>query len=69
MKALRSVANIVAAINSFVMISKVAIFASLLSYIYSGNVITARKVFIVSSYLNMLNQSMVYIWPIAVVTT
>lgn len=45
------------------MISRLSIFISLLSYIYMGSYITARKVFIVSSYFAMLNQSMVFFWP------
>ena len=62
--AIRSSAYIRATINSFTMISKVSIFLSLVSYVYFGNVITARKVFIVSSYFNILNVSMVGFWPI-----
>lgn len=63
--AIRGIANIHATITSLTMISKVSICLSLLSYVYFGNVITARKVFIVSSYFNILNLSMVYFWPLA----
>ncbi|XP_031635556.1 multidrug resistance-associated protein 4-like [Contarinia nasturtii] len=66
---IRSIAYIRATINSFTMISKVSIFLSLVSYIYYGNAITARKVFIVSSYFNILNLSMVYFWPMALTHT
>lgn len=48
---------------SFGMISRLSIFVSLMSYIYLGNAITARVVFIISSYFAMLNQSMVFFWP------
>lgn len=48
------------------MVSRLSIFLSIISYIYFGNYITARKVFIVFSYFNILNQSMVYFWPLAI---
>lgn len=48
------------------MVSRLSIFLSLISYIYFGNFLTARKVFIVSSYFNILNLSMVYFWPVAI---
>lgn len=47
------------------MISRLSIFISLVTYIYLGNVITAQKVFIVFSFFNILNLSMVYFWPLA----
>lgn len=65
MDAIRGIAYVRATITSFAMISKISIFLSLVSYIYLGNYITARKVFIVSSYFNILNLSMVYFWPVA----
>lgn len=66
MNAIRSIAYLRATINSFAMISKLSVFLSLLAYIYFGNVITARKVFIVSSYFEILNLTLVHLWPIAV---
>lgn len=36
-----------------------------MTYIYLGNVITAQKVFIVFSFFNTLNLSIVYFWPLA----
>jgi ATP-binding cassette, subfamily C (CFTR/MRP), member 4 len=48
------------------MISRFSIFLSLVTYVYFGNVITARKVFIVSSFYNILNESMVHFWPMAI---
>lgn len=48
------------------MISRLSILLGLMSYIYFGNYITARKVFIVSSYFNILNLSMVYFWPMSI---
>ncbi|XP_031639018.1 multidrug resistance-associated protein 4-like [Contarinia nasturtii] len=68
-KAIRSISYIRATINSFKMIPKVSIFLSLISYVYFENEITTRKVFMVSSYFNFLNQSLVYIFPIAITQT
>lgn len=65
--AIRSIAYIRATINSFAMISKVSIFLSLISYVYFGNVITARKVFIVSSFFSILHPSMIYSFPLALI--
>ncbi|XP_055678742.1 ATP-binding cassette sub-family C member 4-like [Lutzomyia longipalpis] len=52
----------------FILISKFSLFISLMSYIYFGNIFTARKVFIVSSFYNVLNESMVHFWPLAITT-
>lgn len=65
MNAIRSIAYLRATIHSFTMISKLSVFLSLVAYIYFGNIITARKVFIVSSYFEVLNMSLVHRWPIA----
>ena len=46
-------------------VSRVSIFLTLVSYVYSGSVISARKVFIVSAFYNILNESMVHFWPLA----
>lgn len=48
------------------MISRVSILASIISYVLIGNYITARKVFIVSLYFNILNLAMVTFWPLAI---
>lgn len=61
----RSTAYNRATLFSFCMLSRLSIFLSLLSYIYFGNIVTAGRVFIVSSYFATLNQSMVYNWPCA----
>lgn len=64
--AVRGTSYIRATLFSFGMVSRLSIFLSIISYIYFGNFITARKVFIVSSYFNILNLSMVYFWPVAI---
>ncbi|CAO1369607.1 unnamed protein product [Diamesa tonsa] len=47
-------------------IARVSIFLTLLAYVYSGNTITARQVFMVTAYYNILNMSMVFSWPMAI---
>lgn len=65
MSAIRGTAYLKATLSSFGMISRLSIFLSLVTYIFLGNVITAQKVFIVFSFFNILNLSMVYFWPLA----
>ncbi|XP_055617486.1 ATP-binding cassette sub-family C member 4-like [Toxorhynchites rutilus septentrionalis] len=55
-----------AGLLSFNLVSKLSIFLSLVGYCYSGNVFTASKVFIVTSYFNLLYSSMLHFWPLAV---
>ncbi|EDS30176.1 multidrug resistance-associated protein 1 [Culex quinquefasciatus] len=64
--AIRGGAYVRATLISFFVVSRVSIFLSLLSYTYTGNVITARKVFIVTSFYSILNESMVHFWPMAI---
>ncbi|KAJ6637208.1 putative multidrug resistance-associated protein lethal [Pseudolycoriella hygida] len=63
--AIRGTAYLKATLFSFGMISRLSIFLSLVTYIFLGNVITAQKIFVVFSFFNILNLSMVYFWPIA----
>lgn len=51
---------------SFNIISRLAIFISLVSFVYSGNMITARKAFIITSYFNFLYSSVLHFWPLSV---
>lgn len=64
--AIRGGAYVRATLISFFVVSRVSIFLSLLSYTYTGNFITARKVFIVTSFFSILNESMVHFWPMAI---
>ncbi|XP_055678761.1 probable multidrug resistance-associated protein lethal(2)03659 isoform X2 [Lutzomyia longipalpis] len=50
---------------SFNLISRLCIFLSLISYVYFGNIFTARKVFTVTSYFNFLYSSMLHFWSIS----
>ncbi|KAG4067325.1 hypothetical protein HA402_000316 [Bradysia odoriphaga] len=63
--AIRGTAYIRATLSSSRMISRLSIFISLVTYIFLDNVITAQKVFVVLSFFNILNLSMVYFWPVA----
>lgn len=53
------------ALLSFNLISRFALFLSLVTFVYFGNVFTARKVFIVTSYFNLLYSSMLHYWSLA----
>lgn len=61
-QAVRGSAYIQALLISMWSIARVSIFLTLLAYIYSGNTITARQVFMVTAYYNILNMSMVFSW-------
>lgn len=51
---------------SFNVVSRMAIFLSLVSFVFFGNVFNARQVFIVTTYFNFLYDSMVFYWPLAI---
>ncbi|XP_075154250.1 putative multidrug resistance-associated protein lethal(2)03659 [Haematobia irritans] len=67
-KAIRGSMNIYAALQCTNMISKLALFLSLVAYVFTGEIVTAKKVFIVSSYYDVLNDSLLHFWPLAVTT-
>lgn len=64
--AIRGTLFIRATLVSFKILSRVAIFLALCSYVYCGNVFTASKVFIVTSYFNFLYSSVLLFWPMSV---
>lgn len=57
--------NVKATLLSLSIITKLALFVSLLFYVLTGAQITAQKTFVVISYLNVINGSMVEFWPLA----
>ncbi|SPP81313.1 multidrug resistance-associated protein 4 [Drosophila guanche] len=65
-KAIRGTAYIHAALGCTSMISPLSVFLALCSYVYFGDALTAQKVYTVSSYFNMLNDSMVHFWPLSI---
>ncbi|XP_017083193.2 probable multidrug resistance-associated protein lethal(2)03659 [Drosophila eugracilis] len=48
------------------MISKLSLFLSLVTYVFTGDIVTSQKVFIVSSYYDHLNDSLLHSWPLAI---
>ncbi|EDW56607.1 probable multidrug resistance-associated protein lethal(2)03659 [Drosophila sechellia] len=67
-KALRGSMSIYAALQCTNMISKISLFLSLVAYVYVGDLVTAKKVFILSSYYGLLNDSLLHYWPMAITT-
>lgn len=65
LKAIRGILLIRGVLLSFNIISRAAIFLSLASYVYFGNIFTAKQVFIVTSYFGFLYDSMLHFWPLA----
>ncbi|XP_017866361.1 PREDICTED: probable multidrug resistance-associated protein lethal(2)03659 [Drosophila arizonae] len=64
--AIRGTAYIHAALSCTSMISPLSVFLALCSYVYLGDALTAKKVYMLSSYFNMLNDSMVHFWPLSI---
>lgn len=58
--------NIKATLLSFSFLTSFAIFVTLVTYVYTGNAITAEKVFVTISYFNYINHSLVHFWPMAI---
>ncbi|KAL5288615.1 ABCC4.2 family protein [Megaselia abdita] len=48
-------------------VSTVSIFLTIISFIYFGGILTARKVFFISSFFNIINHGMIEEWPISVI--
>ncbi|KAH8272109.1 hypothetical protein KR026_008581 [Drosophila bipectinata] len=65
-KAIKGTAYIHAGLGCTSMISPLSVFLALCSYVYLGDPLTAKKVYTVSSYFNMLNDSMVHFWPLSI---
>lgn len=66
LKAVKGSSYIMALLYSMWAVSRVSLFLTMITYVYAGNVLTARKVFIVSAFYNILNESMVHFWPLAI---
>lgn len=58
--------NIRATLLSFEILSKFAIFLSLVIYVVTGHEITARKAFIVIAYFDYIHRAVVFFWPEAI---
>ncbi|CRL07776.1 CLUMA_CG020730, isoform A [Clunio marinus] len=57
--------NIKAALLSFQVATDIALFLSLVTYVYTGNSITAQKTFVTIAYFNYINHALVDYWPLA----
>lgn len=66
LRAVKGSNYIMALLYSMWAVSRVSLFLTMITYVYAGNVLTARKVFIVSAFYNILNESMVHFWPLAI---
>lgn len=62
MKPVRGAHFVKGILVSFNMVPRVSIFLSLATYVYCGNVFTAKQVFIVTAYFNYLYNSMLHSW-------
>lgn len=69
LRAVKGSSYIMALLYAMWAVSRVSVFLTLITYVYSGNVLTARKVFVVSAFYNILNQSMVMIRIFNIATT
>lgn len=59
-------AFIMSALKSANILSKISVFLSILGYIYTENDLTARKVFMISSFFTILSDSMTHQFPLAI---
>ncbi|XP_017143939.1 probable multidrug resistance-associated protein lethal(2)03659 [Drosophila miranda] len=66
MGSIRGSMYIYAALQCTGMISKLSLFLSLASFVFTGDIVTSQKVFIVSSYYDHLNESLLHLWPLAI---
>ncbi|KAK7601741.1 hypothetical protein V9T40_009182 [Parthenolecanium corni] len=64
MKEIRGTSHIRGVLLSFIIFhSRIALFFSIFSYVWSGNDISAKTVFVITSYFNILRQTMTVFFP------
>lgn len=66
LRAVKGSSYIMALLYSMWAVSRVSLFLTMITFVSTGHVLTARKVFIVSAYYTILNDSMVHFWPLAI---
>ncbi|XP_032579405.1 probable multidrug resistance-associated protein lethal(2)03659 isoform X1 [Drosophila sechellia] len=66
MDSIRGSTYIYAGLQCTGMISKLSLFLSLVTYVFTGDIVTSQKVFIVASYYDNLNDSLLHSWPLAI---
>lgn len=65
-KAIAQGYHIKATLFSLEFLNNFAVFATLVSYVYMGNSITAQKAFVTIAYFNYVNKTLVQFWPMAI---
>ncbi|XP_055848005.1 probable multidrug resistance-associated protein lethal(2)03659 [Episyrphus balteatus] len=68
LKAIRGMMVVDAALQCTTMVSNFALFLCLVTYVFTGSVITSKKVFILSSFFEALDDSLLHFWPLALTT-
>ncbi|XP_055904385.1 probable multidrug resistance-associated protein lethal(2)03659 [Eupeodes corollae] len=68
LKAIRGSMVIMGALQCTTMVSNLALFLCLVTYVFTGSVITSKKVFIVSSFFEALDDSLLHFFPMAMTT-
>ncbi|KAL5285983.1 ABCC4.2 family protein [Megaselia abdita] len=63
----KAVSNIQAILAATHFVSTISIFLSIMSYIYFGGTLGARKVFFISCFFNILNDGMIEDWPQSII--
>ena len=65
-KAIAKSFYIKATLMSIEIITSIAVFVTLVTYIYMGNSITSQKAFVTIAYFNYVNRTLVHFWPTAI---
>lgn len=68
LKGIRGTLIVRSILVSFNIVSRVAIFLSLVTYAYYGNALYAKQVFIITTYYNFLYDTMLHFWPESLAT-
>ncbi|XP_058461370.1 probable multidrug resistance-associated protein lethal(2)03659 isoform X2 [Malaya genurostris] len=66
LRALRGSAYVKSALFALRIIPKISIFLCLVVYVYTGNGLTAQRVYMLISFFSVIHHSMVEFWPLAV---
>lgn len=65
-KAIAQSFYIKATLFSFEILTSIAVFTTLVVYVYTGNDITAQKAFVTIAYFSYVNRTLVNFWPMAI---
>lgn len=67
MAGFKAVSNIMTMLAATHFVSTISVFLSIMTYIYFGGTLSARKVFFISSFFNILNEGMIEDWPQSII--